>query len=352
MSRIKRKTWIAVIQANCSHGYACGMTVSSEILTSIQSSTTSSYSPVEEQFLAKARILRKLAKYCAVIINFKPDTASLPFVQGLCSDLDNTKDSFEDTSEELTIISLGAQLCLYAVYLDQGRKRLPSAPDMPFDKKKATSRYDSITFAYMIAAKLIHYFSEMVHHDASADGSQDIMIPPQRHLPKHYFALVLLSMAFIFRTKLLHRSDTKALPSDPATHLSEAYQVLTTWSRDPLDEFGRAARVLSIMHQAEAQGQLEIQESKGEARPGVAFLDEIVSTAKGIRERKGELYPCELAPTSSHEPNIDLLMGGGIADHQFDLLEDPSLQWNLPWGLDLLSTDQYNFDPNVYTGFV
>ncbi|KUJ07762.1 uncharacterized protein LY89DRAFT_742535 [Mollisia scopiformis] len=353
----KHKTWVAIVQANCSHGWTSGVTVSAELLSSVGSTSPNCAATAEMEFFLKAEILRKLARYSSMIINFKADMDSLPFVQGLCTDLENSKDGYEEyCSMETDIVILGAQLCIYALHIDQER-RMSSVPTSSRTslKDKFTARRDCINLAYMTAAKLVHHFSEMVGNNVGSVNEHDqASMTLQRYLPKHYFGLLLLSMVFIYRTKLLQASSTKSLPSNPEAHVSQVYQLLISWSREPLDEPARAARVIRVMLGAETQGQLKIQDSNGEGRPGISFLDEIINTAREIRQREEtgvEVLPSESGnvtlPGSETYPTMP-----DFQSLPLESIHDPSLEWSFPWGLDLLSTEQYNFDiNNFYNGF-
>ncbi|KAE8442768.1 hypothetical protein EG329_002856 [Mollisiaceae sp. DMI_Dod_QoI] len=357
--RTRRKTWIAVVQVNCTHSWTSGMTVSSEIVSSTRSPPLGPCTMAERRFFVEAEIWRKLAKYSSIIINFKPDIDSWSFVHGLCADLETVKDGQEDLwTAEMDVNILGSQLCIYALQLDQGKKKATNMSGLQptsFDRDDVTSQRNSLQLAYMTAAKFIHCFSEMIRYTSeSVDTGDESISAPQRYLPKHYFGLLLLSMAFIFRSKVLYTSGLRSLPSKPETHITQVYQILTSWSRDPLDEPGRAARVIRVILQAETEGQLKFNDPSSEGRPGVALLDEMIKTAREIRESGSigsEMPPGEHMTGTLSESGMDSGKAN-TANFTPQLLHDPSLEWNFPWGLDLLSTEQYNFDiNNIYNGF-
>ncbi|TVY81957.1 Transcriptional regulatory protein SEF1 [Lachnellula suecica] len=358
-SKIKRKTWIAIVQANCTHAWTSGMTVPSEILNSLQSPPPGPCTAFENQFFTKTGIWRRFAECSLMVMSFRQDMdSSLSFVQSLCADLEHLRDGQEESwTLETDVIVAGAQLCIYALQLDQGRKRSETyeAQNSFYGQDKMTFRRNVINMAYMTAAKFIHRLAEMVSNGVTITCSGDqASIVPQRYLPKYFFGLLLLSMAFIFRTKMLHASDPKALPSKPELHITQVYQILTSWSREPLDEHGRAARVMRILLRADIEGQVNINEANPEGRPGVAFLDEVIKVAKDLRERgaiETDVPIDECTGESLHAPMTDFLTIGAPEVPQ-ELIHDPSLEWTFPWGLDLFSSNPYNFDiNNMYNGF-
>ncbi|KAF8850816.1 hypothetical protein BDZ45DRAFT_751319 [Acephala macrosclerotiorum] len=360
ISKIKRKTWIAIVQANCSHAWTSGMTVPSEILHSPQSPPPGPCTAAEDQFFTKAGIWRRLAECSLMIANFRQDMdSSLTFVRSLCTDLENVRDGQEQSwTTETDVIVAGAQLCIYALQLDQGRKRHSETSEGHNPRPNEdvlTSRRNTVNMAYMTAAKFIHRFAEMVDNGVAATSSGDkIPNAPQRHLPKYFFGLLLLSMAFIFRTKMLHASDPRNLPSKPESHISQIYQILTSWSREQLDKPARAVRVMRVILRAETEGQVNINDSNLEGRPGVAFLDEVIKVAKDLRERGvAEVDVPTYQPTADclHDHVVDSYVTS-CCDIPNESLDDPSLEWTFPWYLDLLLSDQCNFDMNnIYNGF-
>ena len=197
---IKRKTWFTIVYANCSHGWKSGIVVSPEVLNSWGTSALPACSIVEKQFCTNVDILRKVVKHSSLIINLRPDMDSWSFVQGLCSELDSLRDGPRDGwTIEIDIIVLGAQLCFYAFQISRGKKILDSTNGLNtfIDHDSITSRRNFTTLAYMAAAKLIDQFSEMVQlAPESSDTSQPPSPAPQRHLPKHYFTLLLTSVGF------------------------------------------------------------------------------------------------------------------------------------------------------------
>jgi len=84
-------------------------------------------------------------------------------------------------------------------------------------------------------------------------------------------------------------------------------------------------------------------------------LDDFISAARAIRESEakrtqaGEGQNATLRERSEQFPFVE----GFGDDLDIQGLQDPLLDWNFPWGLDLASTDQLDFGTsNLYQDFV
>ncbi|KAH6673291.1 hypothetical protein B0J14DRAFT_563766 [Halenospora varia] len=178
---------------------------------------------------------------------------------------------------------------------------------------------------------------------------------PQRFLPKHYFKVLLLAMVFVFKVKVVYPEEVKSRQDQVHTHIRLVYQLLCSWSQETLDEPGRAVRLIDVILRAENQSLLELNQSSSEGRPGVTLLNDIISTAREIRESesltqsKSHQFLNETLNSQEFEQSAGLKNPSG----QFDGPGDSLLDWNFPWGLDLLSKEQYNLEiVDVYNNFV
>jgi hypothetical protein len=247
----------------------------------------------------------------------------------------------------------GLQIFLYILQLEHAEKNENSSQLRLHDRDNDTSRRNFINLTYVAAGSLIDDFSEV------AGGVSDSPEPhapiPQRYLPKHFFGILVLAMAFLFKVKIMYEEEITSRRENVETHVRQVYQILSVWSAEKLDEPGRVLRLMEVVTRAEKQCKLEMDESRSDGRPGVTLLDDFISAARAIRESEakrtqaGESQNTTLGETSEQFPFVE-----GLGD-ELDIqgLQDPLLNWNFPWGLDLSSTDQFDFGTsNLYPDFV
>jgi hypothetical protein len=257
------------------------------------------------------------------------------FTQNICKDIDMIRDGNEAIwTINMDVLTLGAQLGLCMLQLERGAKSQSFASYIG-DRQTVSSHMTFINLAYMTTTRFIHSFSKMLEASES-DGAQ----VPQRHLPKHYFKLLLLAMAFVFKVKILHAQDLRSSQDQVQEQIRTVYSILSSWSRDRLDEPGRAVRLADVISRNEKFSKLKLNESTSDRRPGLALLDDLIDTGRKIRDSAANNE--ELGNTDNP---IDNDIAGEIADPNLvGEWQDSLLDWNLPWGLDLSSTEQFDFD--------
>jgi hypothetical protein len=249
----------------------------------------------------------------------------------------------------------GLQIFLYILQLERAEKSENTSQLRLHDRDNDTSRKNFINLTYVAAGSLIDDFSEI------AGGVSDSPEPdapiPQRYLPKHFFGILVLAMAFLFKVKIMYGEEITSRRENVETHVRQVYHILSVWSAEKLDEPGRVLRLMEVVTRAEKQCKLKLDESRSDSRPlpGVTLLDDFISAARAIRESEakrtqaGESQNVTLGESSEQFPFVE-----GLGD-DLDIqgLQDPLLDWNFPWGLDLSSTDQFDFGTsNLYQDFV
>jgi hypothetical protein len=347
---IKRKTWMACVHANCryvlhstspnpvdnfqSYAWSAGVAVSADVLARC-ALPPSLPTRVERELVAKVQILQKFARSSSIVTNLHPEMDAWNFTQNLCKDLDTIRDGNEAIwTVKMDVLTLGAQLGLYMLQLERGAKSQSFAASIG-DRQTVSSHMTFINLAYMTTTRFIHSFSKMLE-SSERDGAQ----VPQRHLPKHYFKLLLLAMVFIFKVKILHAEELRASQDQVQTQIRTVYNILSSWSRDRLDEPGRAVRLADVISRNEKFSKLRLNESTSEGRPGLSLLDHFIDTGRTIRDSAANNE--ELDNTDNP---IDDDIAGVVADPNLvGEWQNSLLDWNLPWGLDLSSTEQFDFD--------
>ncbi|TVY92933.1 Regulatory protein, partial [Lachnellula willkommii] len=337
---IRILTWIACVQANCANGWTSGVAVSAEVLTKF-TIAPSLPTKVERGFALKVQIMQKTENSCSTLTSLRENLSSWAFVQSQCRDLDTLRDAYgneELWTVEMDVLAFGGQLRLYMLQLERG-ERLQNVSQAVGDQDNASSQLSFINLAYMTATQLVHSFSTMLEGARRHDNT-DIR-SPQRHFPKHYFGLLLLAMAFLFKVKVFHAQEVTSSQSRTDTSLRTVYEILSSWSGGELDEPGRAIRLMDVLARNEKELELRLKESTSEGRQGLAILDNLISTAKTIRERAQtatEITSTDNNEMVDHVPGLDTDLG------LIEGWQDSLLDWNFPWGLDLPWADPYDFD--------
>jgi hypothetical protein len=106
--------------------------------------------------------------------------------------------------------------------------------------------------------------------------------------------------------KIFHAHEFKSSQAHTETQLRKVYDILSSWSREELDEPGRAIRLMNVLAQNEKDSELKVKESSSDGRPGLAILDNLISTARTIRESAQEAT--ELTRNADN-PMMDTLSG-------------------------------------------
>ncbi|KAF4626825.1 hypothetical protein G7Y89_g11331 [Cudoniella acicularis] len=339
-SWIRRKTWLALVQANCSLGWNAGVAISSEVLTSFGTPLPAP-TKVESGFIVKVLVLRKFSQFSSMIASLPDKTNSWTLVQNLCKDLDSIRDGCENFwNIESDITVLGAQFGLYTLQLEHEAKSHNSGQG-GWNQENLSARRNFMHLAYMAAAKLIYLFSEMLKDGDSPQGSGSGEVP-QRHLPKHYFFLLLLGMAFMLKVKVLHAETIKPDQDQLETHIRRVYEILSSWSREAMDEQGRAIRLMNVISCAEKETKLNLKDMNSDGRSGVKILEDMISIGKEVREREQRRTTEQVTNIQEKTPGITASENTSAygSDAMIFGVHESLMDWDFPWELDLSSMEQ------------
>jgi len=246
----------------------------------------------------------------------------------------------------------GLQIFLYILQLERAEKSENTSQLRLHDRDNDTSRKNFINLTYVAAGSLIDEFSEVT------GGVSDFPEPdapiPQRYLPKHFFGILVLAMAFLFKVKIMYGEEIISRREHVETHVRQVYQILSVWSAEKLDEPGRVLRLMEVVTRAEKQCKFKLDGSRSDSRPGVTLLDDFISAARAIRESEAKrMQAAESQNATLGESSEQFSFAEGLGDDlDIQALQDPLLDWNFPWGLDLSSTDQFDCGiSNLYQDF-
>ncbi|ODQ69038.1 hypothetical protein LIPSTDRAFT_66714 [Lipomyces starkeyi NRRL Y-11557] len=270
----------------------------------------------------------------------------MSIIQHLCRDLDDVKDRHRSTwNREADIELLGAQLNIYAFQLQKLSPAQHSSP--PGSLEVGTAKKALIHLGLSTAVRIIHVFSTMTEGGSAqpspqADGSfQTDPHHPERYLPKYYFMTLSFATSFMFKA-LANNGEDFRHNEIARNHIQLAYQMFSSWSDYPMDEFGRVARMIMVLSRASNLSILEDFHSQGDA--SVSVLDETIHAAKEIRERmkmpdltrstgSQDRIPVSPRPNLSN-PTLPGL-GGLWPTQNLDGMEEFDFNWNSPWGFNM-----------------
>jgi len=148
-------------------------------------------------------------------------------------------------------------------------------------------------------------------------------------------------MGFMFKAKILHAQELGSSQDQVQAQIRTIYDIFYSWSRDKLDEPGRAVRLADIISRNEKLSKLKLKELTSDGRPGLSMLDVFISTGRAIRESAAN---AEDVNNGTDIPVADDMTGGTADPNLLGECQDSLLDWNLAWGLDFSSTEQYDFD--------
>ncbi|KAG4416382.1 hypothetical protein IFR04_010491 [Cadophora malorum] len=340
-NRIRKKTWLACIHVNCilSQGWLIGVPVLQELLTTpatLQTPCTLS----EQRFLAKVEILRTLSKSSANLSSVGSTTHAWNFALNLGSDFDSLREKYESCWDHKSeVLLLGAKLCLYNLQLDlDSRARNASVPSVA-ELDNNTERRNFINTIYLISIQLVHRFQSL----GTADGTCPNWTSPYRHLPKFYFWLIIISMAFIFKVRIIYYTILKLKPEETDPHVRDIHDIFSTWSRDENDHAARGVKLVDMILKAEKSVDLRAIVSTSEGRPGSVVLSDLVAIATRLREdteREAKSAKEVDRENGMSEDTVSVDATGAVAEGP---MLDLCFDWEIPWELDMLSQDPYAF---------
>lgn len=259
----------------------------------------------------------------------------------LGSDLDSIRDKYESCWDHKSeVLLLGAKLCLYNLQLDLDSRARTSSIALSAEMDNNTDRRTFINTIYLTSIQLVHRFQSLGLTDAMESG-----IPsPYRHLPKFYFWLIIIAMAFIFKVRIVYRTNLKLRPEDTDPHIRDVHEIYSTWSRDENDHAARGVKLVDMILKAEKSVDLRAIVAASEGRPGSVVLSDLVAIATRLRENiENEGRAARVGEEDENmgsEKAMIVEVAGAVAEGP---MQDSCFDWEIPWELDLLSQDPYAF---------
>ncbi|EPE33571.1 Zn2/Cys6 DNA-binding protein [Glarea lozoyensis ATCC 20868] len=361
-ARRRTKTWVAILQVSSRYVWYSGHSLSPELLNGPLQTLDPPLTPSESDFLTKYKIQRQSIKSAIFMCNLKEAPESFPVAQILLEDLEDIKRiSSVSWGPECEVIFLGAQLSIYGFHLQQ----FPAQSHAEFANSDIqSSRKVLIQSGFSVAVRIIHIFSEMTRPQQSPQStlsSKDVNAEQlQKSLPKHYFITLVFAITFIFKI-VASTPESSLLGNDIArNHIHLAHEILSTLSMHPMDEASRAATMIKVLSGAQGLSGLRLHEVRSGGRLRLGIMEDVISTAKVIREENSFVNPDSGSGSAAHQQISDLQIA---EDHQMRFSEaaEPSewdnldmllggsnsFGWNGQWELDLLGSEPQDASPGT-----
>ncbi|KAL2065158.1 hypothetical protein VTL71DRAFT_4299 [Oculimacula yallundae] len=360
--RAQSKTWMACCFVNYSHMWQTGVCLLPEV-PNMLTTIPPPHSKMEKEFLAKNSVLRVYAKTTAVLGNLN-ENVDVTFLQYLCKDLDNIRETNKDIwNPEADIILLGAQLCIYTQHLERSSRR-----DGGSQRKFTTSETDSSTdilanIVFGIASRLITTFTAP---ESEITG----------HVPKHYFQMLLLASTLILKMSVAYPGIIGMMEVLVQNLIAQSYRILDSWCVREGDEYYRAARLIQALALAQKKHQLKMKEARNALGSGITVLRDAIVTHRALRGEDEDEGPLQRQTIQVRDFGVDardqvtgningnVLNGVGNGIQYGDAmggmdanlnaweprLQDAFSDWNLPWGWDPAWSQDFgiNIDENMY----
>lgn len=293
------------------------------------------HTPPEADFITKLQIECRSSR-TALLMSKIHSLADLSIIQHLCRELDDLKQAERSAwNGETDIELLGAQLSLYSYKLQQiAPARCSSSESIP---DAVTLKGVLIRLGVETAVNIIQLFSELADMGATVSDSLSQRDPhhPTRYLPKYYYITLLFSASFIFKA-MAHSEEDFQHSESVWSHIKLTHKMLSTWSWQPTDEFGRAARMIRVLSRASNLSILEDFESLDGT--SVSVLDDTIHAAKEMRGSTGAD-----SPTETPRPESEASVSNPTLPNTEEFWQTQSIDgmvgfdfnWNSPWGFDM-----------------
>ena len=316
-----------------------------------------STSDVEKRFVAQAHVQRHSVKSAMLLLNSKGND-KISLVQILIKDLDEIKRLHNASwNAEAEILLLGVQVNIYAFQIQQ----LPPDEEGSFAQLELeSSRKILLHQGFNASVRLIHTFFELYAptNRPESYASTEPFTLRSKILPKSYFILLMFATSFIF-IFLVTNSEASTPDIETAhNHIRLTRLMLSSWSCDPMDEFGRAVRMIDVLSKAHSLSSLRLRETRVNDLRSLGLLEKVVFTAKEIRERCGRGMWCNFPiselqqrfstsmmqdftgfDTPEAMPNSGTASGLGMA---FEGLQE--FDWDAPWEFSMQTPNMPDSD--------
>ncbi|KAE9369861.1 hypothetical protein N431DRAFT_493580 [Stipitochalara longipes BDJ] len=332
---IRANTWMACLKVNSIfiwHFVPC-------LHLGVTNTSSGSLSHFETDFANKLQIGMKSIK-AAVFISKIHQHVDISMIHLICEDLDDLKHKNHNTwSEEAEIERLA--MC-------QAQCSPPSSSE------NTMLKHSLISLGFTAAVRIIYIFSTtsavkstLLETQTHKPCQSEEFTRTQRYLPKYYFRTLLFAASFIFKAMANYEETNSSHYEIARNHIRQTYRMLSSWSEDKMDEFGRAARMIEVLSHVSNLSDLKEFDSHGGA--SLTILEDTVQTAKEIREgleinaagNPASQYgtPCSVRA----DPPSEVLPGtlGPWVNPGSDVVNDFDYDWNLFGEFDMTSSEHW-----------
>ncbi len=310
----------------------------------------------EDRFLTQAQVQRQSVK-SAVLLSGSKGNENLTLVQILIKDLDEIKRFRSKTWDaEAEILLLGVQVNIYDFQIQQ----------LPLEEQDSFTRLDTESSKKLLmqqgfnaSVRLIHVFSEL-HSQLYQSETYSVTVPfrsTTQFLPKYYLTLLMFATSFIFMFLVIN-SETNTPDNDVANnHIRLTRRMLLSWSSDPMDEPGRAVRMIDVLSKAQSLSKLRLKDSRVNGPRSLGLLEDVILTAREIREDPGgrtwshfhsdlqQTIPSSTMREFANTDASEILPDAGTFDDLGTTFEGMyEFNWNAPWEFNLQVPDMLGSD--------
>jgi hypothetical protein len=131
------------------------------------------------------------------------------------------------------------------------------------------------------AVRLAHLYSQITTDDSVGASSN---ATPHYAYPKHHFWILLGSGYFCLKFLGINTTVTPSESELARNSIRLVYSTLQAWSRKPLDEPARVARIISLLANAELQGTL-VEFKRLNRRPPLSIIADVMEMTAWLRAK-------------------------------------------------------------------
>ena len=221
-------------------------------------------------------IERQVSRFAATLSQRSGSTVRTSLIHMFDGELKHLgNDVLATSNQQLEFQFLGAKLTLYSFALLGETAATTEAHHI--DPSTKAIWYLGLDTAF----RLTHLYSRLTSDDPVASNSS---ATPYYAYPKHHFWILLGSGYFCLKFLAINNTVTPAESELARNSIRLVYSTLQAWSRKPLDEPARVARIISLLANAELQGTL-VEYKRLNRRPPLSIIADVMEMTAWLRAK-------------------------------------------------------------------
>lgn len=258
---------------------------------------------VSHRFAAHVKIQIIVSKFSNLLVHDVDEATSTSLMRLMDTELDSLNSSLTEEDNEdgykLERHILVVKLHFYAFLITKFRR-------------ESVAREIMLKTGLSTAIRIIDISTQPLPGSGWGKGDPE-WIRRRRTLPKHYYLGLAFATIFLIKFFHLNSAASKEERQSAACHIGLAQNVFKTCSIDPMDEYGRAARVFELLAQLTAD-RVDAAKVRLTNRMGVSIVLDAITTASEIRGQPTEIGENQTldevkSGISGQVGNIDPLQG-------------------------------------------